>query len=169
MVETAKPISRSLYTDKRHRGKKESKSLPTLGFLLPQVINTVFTDEGMQFALRGQQKEPRERERLFGLVTERKDQSRGRLCSCVHETFTVFFWFYIDSESLKHFGACASTLKDDIPPSASDHGMMAIIQQRVQISKAALFSESVTLNANIVIIVVWPFAWFHRWNSVHVL
>lgn len=49
MVETAKPTSRSLYTDKTHRGKKERKSLPTLGFFAT-AINTIFTDEGMQFA-----------------------------------------------------------------------------------------------------------------------
>lgn len=32
MVETAKPIFKSHYTDKTHRRKKERKSLPSLGF-----------------------------------------------------------------------------------------------------------------------------------------
>ena len=47
MVKTAKPKSRSLYMDKTRRGKKERIFFAT-------TINTVFTDEGMPFALRGQ-------------------------------------------------------------------------------------------------------------------
>lgn len=85
---------RSLYIDKTRRGKKERKSLPRLGLVFFLVffattINTVFTDEVMQFALRGQQKEASER--YPGLVrggwsTEIKDQSWGTnyVCTAVH-------------------------------------------------------------------------------------
>lgn len=57
--------------DKTRRGKKERF------FFFATTIDTVFTDEGMQFALRGQS------ERYPGLVrggwsTEIKDQSRGQ-------------------------------------------------------------------------------------------
>lgn len=83
---------RSLYTDKTRRGKEKRKSLPRLGLFFlffATTINTVFTDEVMQFALRGQQKEASER--YPGLVrggwsTEIKDQSQGTnyTCTAVH-------------------------------------------------------------------------------------
>lgn len=56
MVETAKPISRSLYTDETHRGEERKEIFTQTGFFAT-AINTVFTDEGMQFASRGQQTE----------------------------------------------------------------------------------------------------------------
>lgn len=60
MVKTAKPISRSLYTNKTRRGKKERKSFFVVLFcFVATAINRVFTDEVMQFALRGPQKEVR--------------------------------------------------------------------------------------------------------------
>lgn len=87
MVKTAKPKSRSLYTDETRRGKKERKSLPRLGFFfffVATAINTVFTDEVMPFALRGQ-RESYPRLVRGGWSTEIKDQSWGQT---VHKAYT---------------------------------------------------------------------------------
>lgn len=61
-------------------------------------INTVFTDEVMHFALRGQQKEASVR--YPGFVKRRmkhgkKGPKPGTNClySCVHEAFTEYFYF----------------------------------------------------------------------------
>lgn len=73
MVKTAKPISRSLYTDKTRREKKERN---IFFFFFATTINTVFTDEVMQFELRGQQQEASERHP--GLVKRRvKHRNKG--------------------------------------------------------------------------------------------
>lgn len=84
---------KSLYTDKTHRGRKERKSLPRLGSFAT-TRNTVFTDEVMQFALRGQQSE-----RYPGLVrggwsTEIGPKPRTNyICTAVYMKPTESFYF----------------------------------------------------------------------------
>lgn len=65
-VRTRKPISKSLYTDKteaRTNGTIYSHccNFSLIVVFFATIINTVFTDEVMQFALRGHQQEASER------------------------------------------------------------------------------------------------------------